>query len=224
MSNTVIWPAKESKYFFIYNQNRWCLAGFAAALLFFCSFTFLNPTEVDLSPFLQEGPLKLTEDRLKQEGYFESKNASSIPYNLIFIYKYDLVKEVARSPKDQLLKDNVIGIIDSNIRSNQMKPNVLFYDDDGCIKLIQELGDDVLASLFMLEDKGMLKGDMCRIVALYLHGGYYFDVDIGHRYLVRDLLPDNVGFSTNWDIESEGIDTLVSPPRSITSKEKLLTN
>ncbi len=122
-----------------------------------------------------------------------------IPYNFIFTYAYDILNEDPKNEADQFAKENVRRVIDNNVLSDGTTPTVYFYSDEDCIGLLQELQEDFLVSMFELESHGPFKGDICRFAALYLHGGYYFDIDLGHRYAVVDLLPTDVGFATARD-------------------------
>ena len=48
----------------------------------------------------------------------------------------------------------------------------------------------------MFVDAGAFRGDMCRIAALYQHGGYYVDVDIVYRdeaINLEEVLDKDVG-------------------------------
>jgi mannosyltransferase OCH1-like enzyme len=47
----------------------------------------------------------------------------------------------------------------------------------------------------MFAVSGAFRGDICRVAALYQHGGYYVDVDIVYRDeapILEDFLSDNV--------------------------------
>jgi hypothetical protein len=46
----------------------------------------------------------------------------------------------------------------------------------------------LLESYFEREQMGAYKGDICRFAALYMHGGFYFDVDMLARLDVRTLV------------------------------------
>ena len=73
--------------------------------------------------------------------------------------------------------------------SGQSNWKVLLMDDNECVKIIEQAmkvsafmnqgrkGFN-LKSHFLLESDGSFKSDICRTVALYLHGGYCFDVDM----------------------------------------------
>ncbi|CAJ1951444.1 unnamed protein product [Cylindrotheca closterium] len=55
--------------------------------------------------------------------------------------------------------------------------DIMFIDDPLCLKLIPQV-EPRLLEYFKLEPKGSFKADICRVAALHLYGGYYFDVDI----------------------------------------------
>jgi hypothetical protein len=55
--------------------------------------------------------------------------------------------------------------------------HVTCMDNVYCARLINFTFPDLLPH-FLQEPNGAFKGDICRLAALYLHGGYYFDVDM----------------------------------------------
>jgi len=55
--------------------------------------------------------------------------------------------------------------------------DIRFYTDNDCRTLLGQ-AEPKLLPIFIAEKHGPYKGDLCRIAALYLHGGYYLDVDI----------------------------------------------
>jgi len=110
-----------------------------------------------------------------------------IPRRLIFSYKYKLIapseEDPPLDPTDPLTA-NALHTIQkyesfwAKDDSAKEKTVVSFVTDKDCIKLIREAEHRLLRH-FLLERRGELKADICRAVELYLHGGYYFDVDIG---------------------------------------------
>ncbi|KAL7575516.1 hypothetical protein ACA910_020099 [Epithemia clementina (nom. ined.)] len=60
---------------------------------------------------------------------------------------------------------------------NYDKPRVWSLDDKECERVIAQVNSP-LVPYFREEDSGRFKGDICRVAALYLSGGYYFDVDM----------------------------------------------
>jgi mannosyltransferase OCH1-like enzyme len=50
-------------------------------------------------------------------------------------------------------------------------------NDSDCEQLI-EIASPSVVPHFLDERTGMYRGDICRVAALYLHGGYYFDLDM----------------------------------------------
>merc|ERR1719273_740881 len=74
-----------------------------------------------------------------------------------------------------------------------MKHDILFLNDDRCRVHIRRAYPNLLP-YFEAESRGANKADICRIAALYLHGGYYFDVEL--EIIEPYLLPPEVSFST----------------------------
>lgn len=64
---------------------------------------------------------------------------------------------------------------------------MLFWTDQECIESLERTRP-ALIPYFNKETEGMYKADICRGTALYEHGGFYLDVDVGVRHsLWRDL-------------------------------------
>jgi mannosyltransferase OCH1-like enzyme len=80
---------------------------------------------------------------------------------------------------------------------NESNAPVSFLLDSNCTDLLLEVDKrehTTLAKAFASENRGAMKGDLCRLAALFLHGGYYFDVDLE---VVKPLrIHPNISFST----------------------------
>jgi hypothetical protein len=111
------------------------------------------------------------------------KKNATIPTNIWFTYKHDIfetkepahfyhnVQKTSHIYTNAFTKHNESSTISSdNIR-------VTCMDNNYCRRLIESVYPD-LVQYFDTEPEGSYKGDICRLAALYLHGGYYFDVDI----------------------------------------------
>mmetsp|Transcript_23143 Transcript_23143/g.28395 ORF Transcript_23143/g.28395 Transcript_23143/m.28395 type:complete len:454 (-) Transcript_23143:2444-3805(-) len=109
----------------------------------------------------------------------------TIPRRLIFTYRNNMLE--TKEPRN--LYENVRNTI--HVYGNLWKQNasdveVKFYDDWDCFDVIYTL-DPRLIDPFLYEPYGAYAADICRVVALYCHGGYYFDVDI---QAIRPLDPE----------------------------------
>ena len=62
--------------------------------------------------------------------------------------------------------------------NRELQPEVLVLDDRRCVELIEQASGAELALAFQREARGSFKADICRGAALWLHGGFYFDVDL----------------------------------------------
>jgi mannosyltransferase OCH1-like enzyme len=97
-----------------------------------------------------------------------------IPRRIIFTYK-DNILETKDPP---VLYENMLNTI-QKYREEWGDPNapVWLLTDADCVNAIH-LARPNLVNYFVREEAGSWKADMCRAAALYLTGGYYFDVDI----------------------------------------------
>jgi hypothetical protein len=116
-----------------------------------------------------------------------------IPHQLIFTYKWDILKE----KKPPLFYQNVKRTIDIYSKAwGEPDTPVWFLSDDHCRRAIIATKPELLL-YFNKEQDGSFKADICRVAALYLKGGYYFDVDME---AVQAFVPDsNVSFITAYD-------------------------
>jgi len=150
----------------------------------------------------------------------ENTRSHRIPNNLIFTYAFDLRDPPAGkqlSARQEMAKKNVEQIIASNTQESDplSKTEIFFYSDDQCVDLLKEkLNMPELAHYFQLETDGAFKGDICRLGALKFHGGYYFDVDLGPRYSLKDIADEidqqnNIGFVTAQGYDWKNLDESV---------------
>jgi hypothetical protein len=113
-----------------------------------------------------------------------------IPRRLLFTYKSKLLE--TKDPP--LLYKNVENTI-KMYREAWGEPDapVWFLDDGDCRSAIYAAKPN-LVTYFDREPHGAWKADICRVAALYLTGGYYFDVDME---AVNPWMPSrNVTFAT----------------------------
>lgn len=111
-----------------------------------------------------------------QISAFVHASSFVIPKRLIFTFKTNLLK--TKHPID--LYKNVRNTIQVYAQAWDIpveEMDVMFIDDPLCLELIPKV-EPRLLDYFKLEPKGSFKADICRVAALHLYGGYYFDVDI----------------------------------------------
>ena len=71
-----------------------------------------------------------------------------------------------------------------------------FLNDKTCLQLIQSI-EPQLIPYFQKEKVGQYKADMCRVMALYQKGGYYFDTDM---QVIQPLhLSSEITFTSPWE-------------------------
>lgn len=106
-----------------------------------------------------------------------------------------VLREEATGDKMYRLKDNVLNSVQlhSSARFN-------FLTDQDCLRLIDAYYTDDDDASFMrqiyLKEEGRIKGDICRGLALYDHGGLYMDVDLQCRMSVWSLIAPSTTFVT----------------------------
>lgn len=107
---------------------------------------------------------------------------NKIPKILIFTYRFDLLGPDQQKEREPNYFENIIKTI--RMYSKAWKQNntneqvyVWFMDDEQCLKAIRRV-EPKLIDYFLKEKDGSQKADICRGAALYLTGGYYFDIDM----------------------------------------------
>mmetsp|Transcript_11149 Transcript_11149/g.20172 ORF Transcript_11149/g.20172 Transcript_11149/m.20172 type:complete len:535 (-) Transcript_11149:235-1839(-) len=165
--------------------------------------------EEDLPPFLEavnftESP----EDSITDSAVFAVGNETysgtlqnrtsdppRIPRRLIFTHNYNLLNpsktdgDPPFNAKDPLTA-NILHTIETyqkfwNVSDAKAKmtekeetAEVVFLTDADCIKAVHK-AEPRLVKIFSHEMNGRFKADICRAAYLYLHGGYFFDTDVG---------------------------------------------
>ena len=123
-----------------------------------------------------------------------------IPRRLIFTHE----KNMLETKEPSFLYNNVqrtIQMYSEFWNQSTSEVNIMFLDNKECLKLIEQV-EPRLAQPFLFEPNGAYKGDICRIAALYLCGGYYFDVDIE---ALEPLKPKpHIDFITAFDPHKKG--------------------
>lgn len=77
-----------------------------------------------------------------------------------------------------------------------------FLSENDCVEVVRG-SEPKLLQHYLKEPQGKYKADICRIAALYVKGGYYFDVDMGTVNAVR--LDHNVAFATAKSYDGAGL-------------------
>lgn len=113
--------------------------------------------------------------RVSNGGHNPSKKpAPAIPRILIFTHKQNLLE----TKEPRVLYDNVMNTINVYKKYwNDDSIEVQFLDDDKCREKIKKAFSRLVPH-FDDEKSGPYKADVCRIAALYLSGGYYFNVNL----------------------------------------------
>ena len=113
-----------------------------------------------------------------------------IPHRLIFTYTHNILE----TKEPAVLHTNVQKTIGLYRKAwGEPTAPVWFMNDTDCQSAIYAAKPG-LVTYFDREPKGSWKADICRVAALYLTGGYYFDVDME---TVNPWIPDgNVSFVT----------------------------
>ncbi len=119
-----------------------------------------------------------------------------IPHILWFTYSHNILEK----QRPEAYYNNIMKTIDAYRSEWNDETTVKFLIDENCSELLLQVDkqeNTTLAEAFSKEYRGDLRADLCRVAALYLHGGYYFDVDLE---VVKPLqLDPSVSFSTARD-------------------------
>lgn len=149
---------------------------------------------------IERSPIVATED-----------HRHSIPNNIIFTHKLDLLNTVFpfQNKSTSLLtpdEKELLALQNNAINIIKLHPsaNVQFLTNDDCIDRIRlvmttlynSTAAEELVNHFINEKEGMYKGDLCRGIALYENGGLYFDVDIGVRMNLWNVIQPLTEFVT----------------------------
>lgn len=150
--------------------SRFLCFGFAFCVLFHLQ-SSLQVQRFNLSYFVEESRFFTSKVSPHKAG------VAMIPHKLWFTYKHNILET-------KTLKhfyNNVMKTINAyttlwNTSSN-LPTEVYFLDNNNCTDLLNQV-EPLLAMAFEQEGKGDFKADLCCTAALYLHGGYYFDIDM----------------------------------------------
>lgn len=109
-----------------------------------------------------------------------------IPHNIIFVdTRYSKPQQLPKLFFDNIQKttrqyrklwEDGTGT-DDDIQQHSSTSPVLWFGNDKCLEVIEKVYP-MLIRYYKSEKKGRYKSNMCRIAALYYHGGYYFDTDM----------------------------------------------
>ena len=89
--------------------------------------------------------------------------------------------------------NNTTNKVTTTPTTTTQQTQINFLNDAQCLEYIHQV-EPLLTKPFQTLMRGDLKGDLCRTAALYLFGGYYFDIDI--QVLQPVVLADHVSFAT----------------------------
>ena len=147
----------------------------------------------------------------------ERTDDSRIPHLLIFTHKYDIfncttisaytnetataTSTTSSSPPNNIytLSENVKSTIKAYSRVWHNDVHFVYLSDTDCITAINATEPELIPHFTNDNLEGMFKADICRIAYIYIHGGYYFDVDL---LVVKPFVaPRNVSFVT---VKGEG--------------------
>ena len=118
-----------------------------------------------------------------------------IPHSIWFTYRHDILE--TKAPLH--FYNNIVKSTDAYriLWNNDTEMKVTFLVDDNCTDLLDQIDQELnltLGKAFRNEFGGQYKADLCRLAALYLNGGYYFDIDM--EVIQPILLNDGISFSS----------------------------
>ena len=106
------------------------------------------------------------------------------------------------SDKLQHLKANTLRSIELYAPTTK---SLYFYTDTDCHRMLRDYYGDENGAFLQIhynQASGMTKGDICRGLALYYHGGFYMDVDLECRIPAWPHIHPNTTFVTVWEFGS----------------------
>jgi hypothetical protein len=151
------------------------------------------------TPWVQSEPPIHTFDNLVPLEMREPPSPEfQIPRRLLFTYQ----TKILETKEPLAFYENIQRTI-KMYREAWGEPNapIWFLDDDDCRSAIYAAKPN-LVRYFDIETEGSWKADICRVAALYLTGGYYFDVDM--EAVNPWILGRNVTFATVDDVRKMG--------------------
>jgi hypothetical protein len=103
-------------------------------------------------------------------------NDRKIPSRLIFVdTRYNILE--TRQPVHLYRNlQNTIDMYSQAWKHTPQETDIMFFTDQPCRKMIQQVAPRLLKP-YITEPFGPFKSDICRLAAVYIHGGYYFDSD-----------------------------------------------
>lgn len=126
-----------------------------------------------------------------------SADKHKIPRHMVFTYKENLLE--TKTP-DVYYKNTINTIRSYREAWNMEQAPVYFLNNEAC-ELEISLTEPRLLKYFRLVS-GENKADICRIAALYRHGGYYFDIDLE---VVKPAVVDKKSNVTFVTVQASGL-------------------
>jgi Glycosyltransferase sugar-binding region containing DXD motif len=138
-------------------------------------------------------------------------HAHAIPNNLIFTHSTNLLTDIIATTSEtndtQELsdEDKVLQLLKTNVLSSiklHAPIDTMFLTDQDCHGMLQDyFGNET--SEFLMEHynraHGMIKGDLCRGLALYKYGGLYMDLDLECLNVTWPSIHVDTTFVTVWE-------------------------
>eukprot|EP00928_Gymnodinium_smaydae_P044590 TRINITY_DN29734_c0_g1_i1.p1 TRINITY_DN29734_c0_g1~~TRINITY_DN29734_c0_g1_i1.p1 ORF type:complete len:239 (-),score=28.62 TRINITY_DN29734_c0_g1_i1:104-784(-) len=114
-----------------------------------------------------------------------------------------ITKQIVMTAKQGTLND-LPANIQANVRRNLALDQGLklrWLTDADCTAYLQEHYDAELLRLFKKEEKGMLRGDICRAAVLAREGGFYMDLDLQLNSPLSQLIDDTTTFASAFSMD-----------------------
>lgn len=148
-------------------------------------------------------PYPATLNNLPGSRKDSTKKPPVIPHILWFTYKDNILE--TKEPNH--FYENVLNTIAKynesfRVQGYDKEFQVKAMSDTDCEQLIEKAYPS-LTPHFLDEQTGMYRGDICRVAALYIHGGYYFDLDmqVHTPYIAPPSEVESPVFVTSYDAE-----------------------
>lgn len=134
-----------------------------------------------------------------------------IPHRIIIVDGENSINEIESPRRENTINTiaqylnawNIIDNVNNNVNfindikaQNTQNDHVWFLNDIACLEIINTTEPELITH-FQNEPQGKYRADICRVVALYQKGGYYFDTDM--QVVTPITIPPHITFTSPFE-------------------------